>query len=51
VDDEVNTGRSLINAAELLERRGAREVYAAVVHPVLGGMAQNGCATARSANW
>jgi len=37
VDDEVNTGRSLINAAELLERCGAREVYAAVVHPVLGG--------------
>ncbi|MDW8234774.1 MAG: ribose-phosphate diphosphokinase, partial [Roseiflexaceae bacterium] len=37
VDDEVNTGRSLVSAAELLERHGAREVYAAVAHPVLGG--------------
>ncbi|MCS6839857.1 MAG: ribose-phosphate diphosphokinase, partial [Roseiflexus sp.] len=33
----VNTGRSLVSAAELLERHGAREVYAAVAHPVLGG--------------
>ncbi|MCS6842030.1 MAG: ribose-phosphate pyrophosphokinase [Roseiflexus sp.] len=37
VDDEVNTGRSLVSAAELLERHGAREIYAAVTHPVLGG--------------
>lgn len=37
VDDEVNTGSSLLAAAELLERSGAREIYAAVVHPVLGG--------------
>lgn len=36
VDDEVNTGSSLLKAAGLLERSGAREIYAAVVHPVLG---------------
>ncbi|NWG22174.1 MAG: ribose-phosphate pyrophosphokinase [Chloroflexi bacterium] len=36
VDDEVNTGASLLKAAELLEHSGAREIYAAVVHPVLG---------------
>ncbi len=37
VDDEVHTGTSIIQAAELLMASGARSVVAAVVHPVLAG--------------
>jgi ribose-phosphate pyrophosphokinase len=39
VDDEVLTGGSLIEAADLLMANGAREVYAAAVHAVLAGNA------------
>lgn len=35
VDDEVNTGGSLIAAAHLLLEKGAREVRACCVHPIL----------------
>lgn len=37
VDDEIATGNSLIEAAELLRAHGAHEISAAVVHPVLAG--------------
>lgn len=35
VDDMVNTGSTLVKAAELLTRHGARAVHACVTHPVL----------------
>jgi ribose-phosphate pyrophosphokinase len=39
VDDEVSTGGSMIEAADLLMAQGAREVYAATAHAVLAGNA------------
>lgn len=39
VDDEIMTGGSMIEAAELLLARGAREIYACAVHGVLAGNA------------
>jgi ribose-phosphate pyrophosphokinase len=39
VDDEISTGSSMIEAADLLMAQGAREVYAATVHAVLAGNA------------
>ena len=39
VDDEVSSGRSVAAAVESLLQHGAREVYAAVTHPVLSGNA------------
>jgi ribose-phosphate pyrophosphokinase len=39
VDDEVSTGGSMIEAADLLMAQGAHEVYAATVHAVLAGNA------------
>ena len=39
VDDEILTGSSMIEAADLLLSQGAREVYAAAVHAVLAGNA------------
>lgn len=39
VDDEISTGGSVIEAADLLIAQGAREVYAAIVHSVLAGNA------------
>ncbi|MCS6915366.1 MAG: ribose-phosphate pyrophosphokinase [Myxococcales bacterium] len=39
VDDEVATGGTLFEAAEILRSHGAQEVTAAVVHPVLCGSA------------
>lgn len=38
-DDEIATGGSMIEVANLLLDRGAREVYACCVHPVLVGSA------------
>lgn len=35
VDDMINTGGTLVKAAELLTRHGARAVHACVTHPVL----------------
>lgn len=37
VDDEIATGSSIIEVARLLEREGAREVYACCVHAVFSG--------------
>jgi ribose-phosphate pyrophosphokinase len=39
VDDEILTGSSMVEAADLLIAEGAREVYAAAVHSVLAGNA------------
>ena len=39
VDDEVSTGRTLIEAAVFLKEKGALSVTAAFTHPVLGGEA------------
>ena len=39
VDDEIDTGGSVVAAAEILKKRGAADVYCCVVHPVLSGEA------------
>lgn len=39
VDDIVDTAGTLVRAAEILVRRGVREVYACCTHPVLSGPA------------
>ena len=39
VDDEVDTGGSMIQAIKLLKERGARNVYLVFVHPVLSANA------------
>lgn len=39
VDDEIATGGSIVDVVELLESRGAREVYACCTHPVFVGPA------------
>ena len=41
VDDLISTGTSLANAARILQKRGAQDVYAVVTHPVLPGNAVN----------
>ena len=37
VDDMVDTGWTLVNAAEALKEKGARDVIACITHPVLSG--------------
>lgn len=39
VDDEINTAGTIVNAAEALKKRGAREVYAVATHAVFAGPA------------
>ena len=39
VDDEIDTGGSLLNVISALEARGATEIYACCTHPVLSGPA------------
>jgi ribose-phosphate pyrophosphokinase len=39
VDDEVDTGSTLIATMELLQRQGISEIYACCTHPVLSGPA------------
>jgi ribose-phosphate pyrophosphokinase len=39
VDDEIDTGGSVVAATSILKERGATEVYCCVVHPVLSGNA------------
>jgi len=39
IDDEIDTGGSLINTVNTLVERGAREVYACCTHPVFSGLA------------
>ena len=38
-DDEVDTGGSLTSASEALAKRGVKEVYACVTHPILSNQA------------
>jgi len=37
VDDEVNTGGSMVHGVEILKEHGARDIYMVFVHPVLSG--------------
>jgi ribose-phosphate pyrophosphokinase len=37
IDDMIDTGRTLIRAAEKLKDVGAREIFACATHPVLSG--------------
>jgi ribose-phosphate pyrophosphokinase len=39
VDDEIDTGGSMLQAINVVVERGAKEVYASCVHPVLSGPA------------
>ncbi len=39
VDDEIQTGGTLVEGIELLRRRGATAVYAGATHPILSGSA------------
>jgi ribose-phosphate pyrophosphokinase len=39
VDDEIDTGGSLINAVSILLERGAKEVYACCTHPIFSSPA------------
>lgn len=39
VDDLVSTASSLVEAVHMLKREGCRDVYAAIVHPILAGPA------------
>ncbi|MDQ3045064.1 MAG: ribose-phosphate pyrophosphokinase [Chloroflexota bacterium] len=39
VDDEIDTGGSIVQAAEVCLRNGASEVYATCIHPVFSGPA------------
>jgi ribose-phosphate pyrophosphokinase len=39
IDDEIATGSSILEVVSLLEREGAREIYACCVHPVFSGNA------------
>jgi len=39
VDDEVNTGGSMVHAVEILKQHQARNIYMVFVHPVLSGNA------------
>ena len=39
VDDEISSGGSLTAAADTLARFGAKNIFAAVTHPILSGMA------------
>jgi ribose-phosphate pyrophosphokinase len=39
VEDEINTGSTMVSAVELLKEQGATEVYCCAVHPILSGTA------------
>lgn len=39
VDDEIDTGGTMVQAVELLKEHGARDIYIAFVHPVLSASA------------
>jgi ribose-phosphate pyrophosphokinase len=39
VDDEIDTGTTIVNAAETLKDRGVTEVWAACTHPIFSGPA------------
>jgi len=39
IDDEINTGGTIVRAAELLKKHGAKEVYVSCTHAILAGPA------------
>ena len=41
VDDEIDTGGTVVSAANLLTDHGAEEVYCCAVHPIFSGDAPN----------
>jgi ribose-phosphate pyrophosphokinase len=41
VDDIISTGSTIANVAEILKTQGAEKIYAACIHPILIGDAQN----------
>jgi phosphoribosylpyrophosphate synthetase len=44
VDDEVNTGGSMVHAVEILKEHHARNIYMVFIHPVLSEDAPSGLA-------
>jgi ribose-phosphate pyrophosphokinase len=46
VDDEIDTGGSLLSVAEALQKRGVKEIYACCTHPIFSGAAVSRLATA-----
>jgi ribose-phosphate pyrophosphokinase len=46
VDDEIDTGGSLMNVVEALQKRGVNEIYACCTHPIFSGAAISRIATA-----
>jgi ribose-phosphate pyrophosphokinase len=46
VDDEIDTGGSLMNVVETLQKRGVKEIYACCTHPIFSGAAVSRMATA-----
>ena len=39
VEDEINTGSTVVSAVKLLKEQGATEIYCCAVHPILSGTA------------
>ncbi len=39
VEDEINTGGTVVSAVELLKQQGSTEIYCCAVHPILSGTA------------
>jgi len=39
VDDEIDTGGSLMSVVETLQKRGVKEIYACCTHPIFSGAA------------
>ncbi|MGD9118322.1 MAG: ribose-phosphate pyrophosphokinase [Dehalococcoidia bacterium] len=46
VDDEIDTGGSLMNVVETLQKRGVKEIYACCTHPIFSGAAVSRMAAA-----
>jgi ribose-phosphate pyrophosphokinase len=45
VDDEIDTGGSLLSVADALEKRGVKEIYSCCTHPIFSGPALSRLAT------
>jgi len=46
VDDEIDTGGSLLNVVSALKKRGVKEIYTCCTHPIFSGSALSKMATA-----
>jgi ribose-phosphate pyrophosphokinase len=46
VDDEIDTGGSLLSVVEALQKRGVKEIYSCCTHPIFSGAAVSKLATA-----